>query len=366
VKVAVFSASASPHMRVYLKALVDAGHEVTLITSNGHGGNDDIDYVPVVRTMPVGPIESRLPRRIRILITGRRLRRALRRGRFDVLNVQQLTSVGVLAASLFHGPTVLTFWGSDLLRPEISPVWARKRLPPAVRAATIVHVCSDQMKEAVLALGASPERVACFQYGIDLDLFRFGGAPRHGHTIVSTRQLKPLYRVGTIVRAFALVRDRVADATLVVFGADGEHDDLVALAAELGVADAVDFVGYAPTADLVAAVATAAVWVSLPPSDGTPLSLLEVMAAGAVPVVADIPTLHDWIAPGHGVFVSEVTPEKVAEGIVEGFRMAATAEYAAANRAVVEARGDRAKNLPRFVRIVEAAAAGRLPASSDR
>jgi hypothetical protein len=66
------------------------------------------------------------------------------------------------------------------------------------------------------------------------------------------------------------------------------------------------------------------------------------------------------------VFVSEVTPEKVAEGIVEGFRMAATAEYAAANRAVVEARGDRAKNLPRFVRIVEAAAAGRLPASSDR
>jgi glycosyltransferase involved in cell wall biosynthesis len=350
-------------MRVYLKALVEAGHDVTLITSNV--ANSDIDYVPVVRTMPIGPIETRLPRRIRILFTGWRLLRALRRGHFDVLNVQQLTSVGVLAALLFHGPTVLTFWGSDLLRPEISPVWARKRLPKAVRSATVVHVCSDQMKEAVLALGASPERVACFQYGIDLDVFRFGGAPRVGHTIVSTRRLEPLYRIDVLLRAFALVRTRIGDAMLTVCGDGSCREGLVALATDLGITDAMDLVGDVSPEGIAAAVETAAVWVSLPPSDGTPLSLLEAMEGGAVPVVADIPTLHDWIAPERAVFVADVTPEKVAGGIVEGFRMAATAEYAALNRAVVEARGDRAKNMPLFIRVVEAAAAGRLPSLAD-
>ncbi|HBE80849.1 MAG TPA: glycosyl transferase family 1, partial [Firmicutes bacterium] len=38
--------------------------------------------------------------------------------------------------------------------------------------------------------------------------------------------------------------------------------------------------------------------VSIPKSDGTPVSLLEAMAAGCLPVLADLPVYHDWITDG--------------------------------------------------------------------
>lgn len=362
-KIAVFSASASPHMRAYADALVGAGHQITLITT--HPDNHDLPF-PVVRLHQPGPIERRLPTRLRTWLVGQRLRRALRSEAFDVLNVQQMTSVGVLAATVFDGPTVLTFWGSDLLLPDLQPAWARALMPAAVRRASVVHVCSEQMRAAALDIGAAPERVVSFQYGIDLGRFTFGGAHRDPHLVVSNRLLRPLYRIDVLVRALALVIREVADARLVIFGRGGEHGALVKLAAELGIGSSVSFAGFAPAEELAGALACAAVWASLPPSDGAPLSLMEAMAGGAVPVVADIPTLHEWIGPGRGVFVGDVTPEGVAAGILDGFRIAEDGAYAVTNRTLIQERGDRTKNLPRFVRIIEASAHGRPLDPADR
>ncbi len=346
-----------------MRALADAGHDVTLVTT--HSGNRDIG-VPLIEMRRPGPLERRLPEALRVRIVAARLRGVFRRGHFDLLNVQQMTSVGILAASVFDGPTMLNFWGSDLLLPDLTPAWARALLPKVVRSAQAVQVCSRQMRDAAVALGGEPERLVCFQYGVDLDMFRFGGAPRTGHTIVSTRLLKPLYRIDVLIRAFALVRERFPDATLKLFGGGESRDDLVKLADDLGVGDAVEFLGHVTPERIAAAVAEAAVWVSLPPSDASALSMQEAMAAGAVPVVADIPTPHDWVREGCGVFVSDVTPEGVAAGIAEGVRLAESADYAGPNRAVVEAQGDRTKNLPRFARVAEAAADRRAADPADR
>jgi glycosyltransferase involved in cell wall biosynthesis len=94
----------------------------------------------------------------------------------------------------------------------------------------------------------------------------------------------------------------------------------------------------------------------VPPSDGAPLSLLEAMAAGALPVTADIPSMREWIAEGRGVLVGDVSPEGVAAGLARGLELAAQGAYAAPNRRLVEERGDRAVNLPRWEAMLVAAA----------
>jgi glycosyltransferase involved in cell wall biosynthesis len=43
--------------------------------------------------------------------------------------------------------------------------------------------------------------------------------------------------------------------------------------------------------------------ISIPKSDGTPVSLLEAMAAGCLPILSDLPVYHDWITDGvNGLF----------------------------------------------------------------
>lgn len=345
-------------MRIFLGALVDAGHDVTLITT--HPDNADLP-VPVVRIAQAGRLERRLPERMRVALLARRLRGAFRSGRFDVLNVQQLTSVGILAARLFEGPVVATFWGSDLLLPERHPAWARALLPGVVASVSVAEVCSSQMREVAIEMGASPDRVPCFQYGVDLAAFEFGGLPRSPHTVVSNRLLKPLYRVDVLIAAFALVLQRVPDARLTIMGDGSERGRLEAMAADLGLSDVITFRGFVPNSEVAEAVRHAEVWVSLPESDAAAISLMEAMASGAVPVVADLPAMRDWVEPGRGVLVDAVTPAGVADAIMQAFAIADSGEYAAANRARVERDGDRAKNLPRFVRLVEDAAAGRPP-----
>lgn len=360
-RVAVVSVSSGTHLRAYVGALVEAGHDVTLITNKAHVpgiGVPVIDIVPRTRWLYA------LPARVREWLRLRTLARTLRTGRFDVLNVQQVTSDGVQAARVFDGPVVLTFWGSDLLVPDLMPGWAREALPQVMRTAAMVHVCSEEMRDRALELGVGPERLASFQYGIDLGFFEFGGAPRASHDIVSTRLLAPLYRIDVAIKAFALVRRHFPDARFDVFGHGGEEQALRGLARAEGVADGVTFRGFAPAEELAATVARAAVWVSLPPSDGAPLSLLEAMAAGALPVVADIPALREWIAPGRGVLVPDVSPHRVAEGILEGFALAAEGSYARANRELVETNGDRARNLPRFVKMIEDAARSTRPGTT--
>lgn len=95
----------------------------------------------------------------------------LRRWRFDVVSVQQMTPDGVFAALLSPWPVVPTFWGADILRLSMRPWYVRRLMPKAVRCAARVHATSRQIAEVVMAMGADAGRVETFNYGVALDVF---------------------------------------------------------------------------------------------------------------------------------------------------------------------------------------------------
>jgi glycosyltransferase involved in cell wall biosynthesis len=56
--------------------------------------------------------------------------------------------------------------------------------------------------------------------------------------------------------------------------------------------------------------------VSITDQDGTPNSLLEAMAAGAIPVCSDLPSIRDWIEPGRNGFLAAFNdPLAVADAL---------------------------------------------------
>lgn len=108
--------------------------------------------------------------------------------------------------------------------------------------------------------------------------------PQRLHLVV-TRNLEALYDNATALRALALVRQSVPDATLTVTGEGPERPALESLARELGIVESVRFAGRLPREKVADLLRSARVLLNPSTADNSPNSLIEAMAAG-VPIVS--------------------------------------------------------------------------------
>lgn len=61
---------------------------------------------------------------------------------------------------------------------------------------------------------------------------------------------------------------------------------------------------------------SAKIWVSIPESDATSISLLEAMACGSIPVVSDLPANREWIQSGvNGIVVEDLDSDFISEAL---------------------------------------------------
>lgn len=103
--------------------------------------------------------------------------------------------------------------------------------------------------------------------------------------IVVPRNLEPIYDVPTALRAFARVRAQLPAARLTVAGSGPERLALQRQAANLGIAEAVDFCGRLSREEMAALYRSARVVLNPSRVDNMPISVLEGMASG-VPVIS--------------------------------------------------------------------------------
>ncbi len=134
--------------------------------------------------------------------------------------------------------------------------------------------------------------------------------------VVMLNSLIPRKRVDHAIRALPAVRDAVPGAHLLVCGDGGQRAELEALAASLGVADAVEFAGQ--VADPAHVWAEADAFVLASTNEGQPLVVLEALGHG-VPVVSyDMPYgPRDTLALGGGVLVSDGDVDALAAALIE-------------------------------------------------
>jgi poly(glycerol-phosphate) alpha-glucosyltransferase len=128
--------------------------------------------------------------------------------------------------------------------------------------------------------------------------------PREPGRVAMLNSLSPRKRVDHALRALALVRADVPHAHLHVHGDGPEREMLEALAAELGIADAVTWHGYDP--DPLPALGSAQALLLTSTNEAQGLVVVEALAHG-VPVVAyDIPYgPRDMLAHGGGTVVPD-------------------------------------------------------------
>jgi len=112
----------------------------------------------------------------------------------------------------------------------------------------------------------------------------------------------------------------------------------------LSIGSAVSLLGRLTAADMAGLLSRSQVMVSPSEHDGTPNSLLEAMACGALPVVGDLESLREWIDDGeNGLLIDPSDPAALADAILAGLADPAWRMQAAErNRRLVEQRATRA------------------------
>ena len=125
----------------------------------------------------------------------------------------------------------------------------------------------------------------------------------------------PIKRVELLLRAVAHARREGAPVQLAVIGDGAERPALQSLARELGIGEAVHFLGYRRDLPRIAAAADLAVLSS--DNEGTPVSLIEAAAAGTPAVATDVGGVAEVVAPETGILVPPGDERAFARALVD-------------------------------------------------
>jgi len=262
---------------------------------------------------------------------------------------------GALVASLLGLPWVVTAHGSDINIEARKPA-LRPQIRWALRGAQRVVAVSRALEEKILALrGLQPDRVECIPCsGYHPDVFkprsraalRVGmGLDSDARMVAFVGNLVPVKGVDVLLRAWAVLQASRAGETgggqdrLVLIGTGAERGRLEQLAASLGIASAVAFVG-AVTQQVVSDWIGAADLLCLPShSEGSPNVVVESLASG-VPVVASrVGGVPDLVTQGvSGYLVPPGDPVALAQALRRAFETTWNADAISASVAHLDWR----------------------------
>jgi glycosyltransferase involved in cell wall biosynthesis len=258
---------------------------------------------------------------------------------FDAIDAHYIYPDGVAATWLgrrFGLPVVMTARGSDVSQIPDYPI-PRRLIQRATRDASALIAVSAALKDALVELGAPPEKVTVLRNGVETSLF----CPPQDRAAARTALglTRPtLISVGGLIerkghhRTIEAMR-QLPEFELLIAGEGPERERLAGLVATYGLNDRIRLLGSRPHRELPGLYGAADASVLASSREGWANVLLESMACGTPVVAADIWGNPEVVrAPAAGLIYEPNTPDGIAAGVRRLFAAmpdrAATRSYA--------------------------------------
>ena len=308
---------AERHVVDLVLALQREGHDVTVACSVSGSLAEPLEAARI----PVRPLVGEIVKRRVSLPYALGLRKLLARERFDLVHahVYASSAASVLAAVGTGTPVVVTEHTEALWQCRNGRLFSRWMYR---RVSRVIAVSGAIRRRLVERDGVPPGRITVVPNSVPpireshgdampLPDELLGGTPVVG--VVA--RLQPEKGVTSFLRAAARVSREVPEARFAVVGDGPLREDLFGLAETLGVRERVLFLGFRPDAQALISMMDVLAVPSV--SEGTPLVVLEAMAAG-VPVVASrVGGIPDQIQAGReGILVPPGDPEALGDAIL--------------------------------------------------
>ena len=347
------------HAHRWLKYFSDRGHEMSLI-SFAPIEKQHVQAIENAGARYLGELEPfHLKRGWRTLAQIRDLRQLFRREKIDIVHSHFLSANAWYAAvSGFH-PAVITIMGGDILGEGWRPgndIRERWLTPFALRNADLITCWSHKLIAIVKRYSRPGVLVEVVHGGVDTSHFCPGPKPDNlrselriptdAKVILSPRLMRPLYNLDKIALAADRVWQSIPDAyflfAVLPVATDVAYERRVREILSSDKEDRVRYLEAIPHNLMVDYYRLADVTISVPSSDGTPMSVLESLASGTAVVVSDIPNYDsDYIEADKTVLTAKTDdPNSIASALVRLLKdQTFAAKLAAEGRSRIEAKG---------------------------
>jgi glycosyltransferase involved in cell wall biosynthesis len=269
--------------------------------------------------------------------------------RTDAVDGVSIVRYGTELTTRLHAPRFTARQPWDLVIEEIntlpwlSPIWARTRTLLLIpQLARNVWWYEAKLPLALLGYAAEPAYLSAYRrteavtvsHSTLTDLRRIGlHAPIHvipmassapaltrlppktpGARLAVVGRLVRSKRVDHAIRALSRLRRSVPDASLVVVGDGPERGELLRLADELRLREAVEFAGRVSEPEKTRLLADATILVSTAVREGWGLTVTEAARVGTPSVCYRIPGLRDSVVHGRTGILTDPSPDALADG----------------------------------------------------
>ena len=309
----------------YLSSELDKiGYETTLVAGRVGAGEGSMEYVP--RERGVEPVFlPALQREIEPISDTRAVRalvKMIRELKPDIMHTHTAKAGAVArAAARMSGPdrpraVVHTYHGHVLSGYFGSPLTAAfTRIERILaRSTDSLIAVSPEVRDELVAFGVAPaKQIQVVRLGLDLDArtkapagareavrASLGIAPDR-FLIGWLGRMTEIKRVDLLLEALAELRRGGTDAELLLAGDGPLRSELEQRASELGVAEAAHFVGFSSDVAPIYAAIDAVALTSA--NEGTPVAVIEALAAGVPAISSDVGGVSDVVENGSAGFL---------------------------------------------------------------
>lgn len=316
--------SNSIHFTSYLQSLESNQDDLLVISE---------DAIPNLLNYEAKIFEFRTTNPLKLLQNTRELKKLLQQWKPTLVHIHQINRLGFFvarAAWKLKIPVVTTAWGGDVLLMPKKNFLFKYIVQKTIERSKVVTADSEEMIRVMEKLSLKT-RYVHVQYGIDPI------ASGEKEMIIFTNRLhKPNYRILAIIEYFNEF-SKANDGWKLAIGATGkETESLILRVKELNLEDKVVFLGWLDSETNNAWYAKSTMFISIPESDGTAVSLLEAMSAGCIPIVSDLQVSKEWIQDGYNGVIEKTGYNPLIEAL--NIDQQKAANY---NRTIIEERATR-------------------------
>ena len=291
-------------------------------------------------------------------IKGRRLRRFMNEIQPDLIHALRIPYEGIIAAAACppNVPLAVSIWGNDLtMQASANPLIARSTRRVLARTDLLYADCQRDL-DLARKWGLRPIALtSLLPGGGGIDFRKFSEFAQHSESeyldsarsnhriVINARGLREYVRNDTLLSALSILAPNIDSRIRIVFVGVSRDKDLGTKIARHPLVDKIIVTDERSPAEMAYLFHRAEVNVSITDHDGTPNSLLEAMAAGAIPVCGDLPSIREWIQPGRNGFLADPSdPHEVAGALRTALNLSAADRESIVreNKRIIAARAE--------------------------
>lgn len=225
------------------------------------------------------------------------LRKVIRTFQPDLIHVHQANAYGFVTALANQSkvPMALTTWGSDVLTLPHKSILHRWMVKYILKSAKEITADAGYMVTAIQQLIGHKE-VLIANFGVELSTT--DTSTERANLIYSNRMHEPLYQINQIILQANTFLSNNPGWVLQLAASGSQTTKLQELAQHNLPVGSYAFLGFQAGEANQRNYLNAQIYISIPTTDGTSISLLEAMAYGCIPIVSDLPANREWIEHG--------------------------------------------------------------------